>query len=236
MPVGGHRAAGSRFRAAIANSPGERSHRALPPVRSERPRGLGGRLRCLDPRQRLVGRRRRQAGAAARRARCRHQLHRHRARLRRGRRRRGAARRRAQGAARRHRAHHEVRLRHRRGAQVPRPVGTPARLGAGVDPPAARGLAAAARHRPHRPLPAPQHADRAHPRRRAVGGAREVQGRGQGPRARRRARPGDRLGRRRARGTAARHRLAADGLQRARAGARPHVRGGSRRSPTGASA
>ena len=58
--------------------------------------------------------------------------------------------------------------------------------------------------------------------------------RGQGARARRRARPRDRLGRGRARGARdARHRLAADGVQRARAGARPHVRGASPRSPTG---
>ena len=33
-----------------------------------------------------------------------------------------------------HRPHHEVRLRHRRRAQVPGPVGAPARLAAGVDP------------------------------------------------------------------------------------------------------
>ena len=53
---------------------------------------------------------------------------------------------------------------------------------------AVRGVAAPARHRPHRPLPAAQHAHRADPRRRAVGGARAVPERGQGARARRRAR------------------------------------------------
>ena len=39
---------------------------------------------------------------------------------------------------RRDRPHHQVRLRHRRRAQVPGPVGAPARLGARVDPRAAR--------------------------------------------------------------------------------------------------
>ena len=81
---------------------------------------------------------------------------------------------------RRDRPHDQVRLRHRRGAQVPRPVGAPARLGPGVDPAPARRLAAAARHRLHRPLPAAQHPHRADPRRRAVGGAR----RSSAPRAR----------------------------------------------------
>ena len=73
--------------------------------------------------------------------------------------------------ARRHRHHDEVRLRHQGRAQVPRPVGTPDRLAARVDPPAVRRLAAPARHRPHRPLPAAQPAHRADPRRRPVGGA-----------------------------------------------------------------
>ena len=71
---------------------------------------------------------------------------------------------------------------------------------------AARSVAATARHRLHRPLPAAQHAHRADPRRRALGRAREVPRRRQGPRARRRARPGDRLGRRRARSAARRAR------------------------------
>ena len=56
-----------------------------------------------------------------------------------------------------------------RRAQVPRPVGAPARLAARVDPPAVRRLAAPPRHRPHRPLPAAQPAHRADPRRRPLG-------------------------------------------------------------------
>ena len=99
------------------------------------------------------------------------------------------------GPPRRDRPHHEVRLRHRRGAEVPGPVGATARLGAAVDPRAARRVAAPARRRPHRPLPAAQHAHRADPRRRPLGDARRPQGVGQGPRARRRARSGHRLGR-----------------------------------------
>ena len=72
-------------------------------------------------------------------------------------------------------------------------------------------------------------AHRADPQRRAVGGAREVPRRGQGARARRRARSRDRLGRRRTRSAARpRHRVAADGVQRARAGARSHLRGRAR--------
>ena len=129
---------------------------------------------------------------------------------------------------RRDRPHDEVRLRHRRGPQVPGPVGATARLGAGVGPRAARSVAAPARHRPHRPLPAAQHAHRADPRRRAVGRAREVPGRGQGSRARRRARSRDRMGRRGPRrDPQPPDRLAADRLQRARAGAGSHVRGGA---------
>ena len=98
---------------------------------------------------------------------------------------------------------------------------------------AARSVAASTGHRPHRPLPAAQHAHRAHPQRRALGGAREVPRRGQDPRARRRARSRDRLGRRRARSAARpRHRVAADRVQRARAGAGSHVRGRAARAPT----
>ena len=78
---------------------------------------------------------------------------------------------------------------------VPRPVGAPARLAARVDPAAGRGVAAAARHRPHRPLPAAQRRIEPILDDDLVGDARRAEGRGQGPRARRRARPGDRLGR-----------------------------------------
>ncbi len=63
----------------------------------------------------------------------------------------------------------------------------------------ARGIAAPARHRLRRPVPAAQRPHRADPRRRALGGARALRDGGQGPRARRRARPRDRLGRRGAR-------------------------------------
>ena len=107
---------------------------------------------------------------------------------------------------------------------------------AGVDPRAARGVAAPARHRLHRPLPAAQRAHRADPRRRRCGRcSSELRDRGQGPRARRRARPGDRLGRGRhsSRSDDRADRVAADGLQHARAGARPHVRGASPRSRDG---
>ena len=158
-----------------------------------------------------------------------HQLHRHRARLRQRRRRREHPRAVPHGA-RRHRDHHEVRLRHHGRAQVPRPVGAPERLAARVDPPAVRRLAAPARHRPHRPLPAAQPAHRADPRRRSLGRAARAQARGQGARARRRARARDRLGRggqpfdRRPP-----DRVAADRVQRARAGARPHVRAAAAR-------
>ncbi len=102
-----------------------------------------------------------QAGHAARRARRRHQLHRHRAGLRRRRLRRDAARRRAEGAPRRDRPHDQVRLRHRRRAQYPGQSERPQDWQPGVDPRAARGLAAPARHRLHRPLPAAQRAHRA---------------------------------------------------------------------------
>ena len=61
---------------------------------------------------------------------------------------------------------------------------------------AVRRLAAPARHRPHRPLPAAQPAHRAHPRRRPLGGALELKESGKVPRARRGARTRDRLGRR----------------------------------------
>ena len=129
------------------------------------------------------------------------------------------------------RPHDQVRVRHRRGATLPGPVGAPARLGPGVGPTPARGVAAAPRHRLHRPLPTAQHPDRAHPRRRAVGRARGVPRRRQGPRDRRRARAGDRLGRRRARSDPQPpDRVVADRVQRARAGAGPHVRGRAERA------
>ena len=153
-----------------------------------------------------------------------HQLHRHRAGLRERRRRRVDPRS-VPARPRRHRAHDQVRLRHHGRAQVPGPVGAPARLAAGVDSRAVRRLAAPARHRPHRPVPAAQPAHRADPRRRPVGRAARPAARRQGPRARRRARSGDRLGRGgppRDRRSA--DRVAADRLQRARAGARPHLR------------
>ena len=105
----------------------------------------------------------------------------------------------------------------------------PARLAAGVDPAAVRRLAPPARHRPHRPLPAPQPPYRADPRRRPLGDADRPAERGQGPRARRRARPGDRLGRRgHPRDRRPPDRVAADRVQRARAGAGPDVRASGR--------
>ncbi len=87
--------------------------------------------------------------------------------------------------------------------------------------------------RPHRPVPAAQPAHRADPRRRPVGDARRLAARGQGARARRRARSRDRMGRgRQPRDRRPPDRVAADGLQRARAGAGPHVRGPARASQT----
>ena len=132
-------------------------------------------LRHVDARLRLVGPHRRPARHDPRRARRRHQLHRHRARVRRRRRGRDAS------CATYLAARDDIvlttkcRLRHRRRAQVPRPVGAAARLATGVGPPAVRGLAAPARHRPHRPLPAAQPAHRADPRRRPLGDARRPQ-------------------------------------------------------------
>ena len=56
--------------------------------------------------------------------------------------------------------------------KFPGPVGAPARLATRSRSASSRGVAAPARHRPHRPLPAAQHAHRADPRRRPVGRAR----------------------------------------------------------------
>ena len=64
------------------------------------------------------------------------------------------------------------------------PVGTTSGLAARVGPIATRSVAPPAGHRLHRPLPAPQRVARPDPRRRALGRARQVQGRGQGSRAR----------------------------------------------------
>ncbi len=131
---------------------------------------------------------------------------------------------------RRDRAHDQVRLRHQRGTAFPGSVGTAARLATGVGPRAVRRLAAPARHRVHRPVPAAQHAHRPDPRRRALGDARRPQDGGQGARARRRARARDRLGRRRQPcDRRSPDRLAADRVQRARTGTGPDVRGPAER-------
>ena len=130
--------------------------------------------------------------------------------------------------------HDEVRLRHHRRAQVPRPVGTPARLAARVDPPAVRRLAAPARHRPHRSATSctTRASSRSSP---TTSGTTllALQARGQGARARRRARPRDRLGRgRQPLDRRPADRVAADRVQHARAGAGPHVRAAPARRST----
>ena len=132
------------------------------------------------------------------------------------------------------RPHHEVRLRHRRAARMYpgqserphdwRPESIRAQLEAslrrlGIDY--------------DRPYQLHNIADRARSSTTTCGRARRARARGQGARARRRARPRDRLGRggpRVAPGPP--DRVAADRVQHPRAGAGPHVRGASRRSPT----
>ena len=122
---------------------------------------------------------------------------------------------------RRDRAHHEVRLRHRRGAHAPgqseRPHDwEPASVRAQLEASLRRlGTDHIDLYQLHNTRIEPIRDDELWEE------LEQVPGRGQGPRARRRARPRDRLGRRRARGAPrAPHRVAADRVQRARAGAR----------------
>ena len=115
------------------------------------------------------------------RARRRHQLHRHRARLRHRRRGRDRSSRRTSRCATTScittKCGYDITAERKFPGQSERPPD----WRPGVDPPAVRRLAAPARHRPHRPLPAAQPAHRADPRRRPLGDAASTL---QAPRAR----------------------------------------------------
>ena len=141
----------------------------------------------------------------ARGARARDHLLRHRRRLR-PRRQRGARRACARPAPRRGRDRDQVRLRAARGQPRALRGRAPAALGRRLRPRAARGEPETARHRPRRPLPAPQPAHGRVESDETFAALEDAQGRGQAPPLRRRARPGDRM----ARGGPARDRDARD--------------------------
>ena len=143
------------------------------------------------------------------------------------------ARRRPRGEPRRHRAHHEVRLRHRRrarnGTQRERPHDwRPESIRTQLEDSLRRlGTDYIDLYQLHNCRLEPVLDDALWET------LDDLVAAGQGPRARRRARTGDRLGRGGDRvGPATRHLLAADRVQHARAGARPHVRGRAARSRT----